>query len=370
MPITVTPVWTKSDRKLFIDFPYKLHRKNKAFVPPLRSEVKDTLNPEKNPFFAHSNVELFLARSNGVVVGRIAAIIDRNFIDVRHEMVGLFGYFEAIDDQDVAKALFNTASQWLRKRDMRKMLGSTNPSMNDEIGVLMDAFDQPPVIKMVWNPDYYPALYEACLFTKAKDIYAYTINTDDTSERLLRMGKIITDRAKVTFRHVNMKRFDAEVEIFREIYNQAWSANWGFVPWTEAEFTHVAKSLKQVIDPDFVIVAEDNGKPVGFSLALPDLNLALRHINGRLFPFGLPVLLWHARKIRAVRVVIMGVLEGYRHRGIDTTLYYKNYLIAKEKKITTTEMSWILEDNEPMNRALQMMGAKIYKTYRLFEREL
>lgn len=370
LSITITPVHSKRDLAEFVALPLSLHRRDKAFVPPLISEVKHALDSTKNPFFKHAEMEMFLARVEGKVVGRIAAVLDQNYLDASQQLVGLFGFFECINDLDVAHALFNTVSQWHRHTGMRKILGPTNPSMNDEIGVLTDAFDQPPVIKMVWNPAYYPALYENSVFTKAKDVFAYTMAKEDVSERLLKLGEILVKRAKVTFRHPNMKKFDREIEIFRGVYNQAWSQNWGFVSWTEAEFRHVAKGLKQVIDPDLVLIAEDNGVPVGFSLALPDLNIALRRINGRLFPFGLPLLLWHSRKIHWARVVTLGVIKEYRHRGIDTALYYETFRIATGKGYNGAEMSWILEDNVPMNRALEMMGAKRYKTYRLFERDL
>lgn len=371
LSLTVATVRTRSERAEFIELPYKLHGRNPAFVPPLISEVKAALDTESNPFYKHAEIELFLARIDGIAVGRIAAIIDHNYIETIKLLHGQFGFFESIDDIDVAHALFNTASAWLRRAKMRKMLGPTNPSMNDEIGVLTDAFDEPPVIKMVWNPSYYPALYENSVFDKAKDIYAYHMDKDEVSERLIKLGEVIVKRAKVTFRHPNMKKFDKEIETFREIYNSAWSQNWGFVPWTADEFKHVAKGIKQVLDPNLVLIAEDEGRPVAFSLALPDINIALKKLrNGKLFPFGLMKLLWYSRKIHSCRVVILGVLKEYRNRGIDTALYYETFRIGTEKGYHEAEMSWILEDNEPMNRALQMMGAKKYKTYRLYEREL
>ena len=370
MPITVDPVLSKRDRTEFIRLPYRLHRKQTAWVAPLVSEVKTTINTDRNPFFQHAQMQLFLARKDGRIVGRIAAIIDENYIQTRDEAVGLFGFFDVIDDNYIARALFNTASAWLRDNGMRKMLGPANPSMNDELGVLIDAFDIPPAVKMVWNPSYYPALYEQAGFTKAMDIFAWTMHKDDVSERLKRAGAAILKRTKVTFRHPNMKKFDDEIDVFRDIYNQAWLANWGFVPWTDAEFKHVAKGLRQVIDPNLVLIADVAGKPIGFSLALPDLNIALKRINGRLFPFGLPILWWHARKIHEFRVVILGVVEEYRNRGIDAALYYKIFEIGSEKGYNRAEMSWILENNDPMNRALEMVGAHRYKTYRIYERPL
>ncbi|MDP8240769.1 MAG: hypothetical protein P9X24_16905 [Candidatus Hatepunaea meridiana] len=358
------------DRAEFIRFPYRLHKKHPAWVPPLISEIKSSLDIQKNPFYEHASIELFQAHRDNKVVGRIAVIIDQNFIEVQGEQIGQFGFFDCIDDQDVAEALLNHAAKHLKDNSMRMMLGPTNPSMNDELGVLIDAFDIPPAIKMIWNPSYYPALFEKAGFEKAMDLFAYTMSKDEASERLIRLGKAILKRTKVDLRKINMKKFDQEVKALLDVYNSAWSDNWGFVPWTEAEFEHGAKSLKQVIDPDIVLVAEVNGKPVGFSLALPDINYALKHINGRLFPFGLPILLWHSRKIDRIRILILGVIKEYRGRGIDTAMYYETFRISTDKGYQSCEMSWILEDNEPMNRAAKMMGAKKYKTYRLYERRL
>lgn len=370
MSLSVEPVRSRKDRKEFIQLPYRLYKNFKAWVPPLISEIKTSLDINRNPFYSHALIESFLARLNGKIVGRIAAIIDRNFIDIRDEAVGQFGFFDSIDNDSVAKALFNTASSWLREQGMVKMLGPTNPSMNDELGVLINTFEIPPAIKMVWNPPYYPALYEEAGFSKAMDLWAWKMDKADVSDRMIRAGQAILKRARVKFRHPDMKKFDQEIQLIREIYNEAWSANWGFVPWTEEEFEHVAKSLKQVIDPNLVLIAEVKEKTVGFSLALPDLNVALGKINGRLFPFGLPLLLWHSRKIHQARILILGVTREYRNRGIDTAMYYETFRISTEKGYDSAEMSWVLENNDPMNKALKMMGAHQYKTYRLYERPL
>lgn len=370
MPIKVVPVHTRKERAEFIRFPYKLHRRFKAWVPPLLSEIKTTLDPAKNPFFQHASIQLFLAKLDKKCFGRIAAIIDQNYIETRQEMVGLFGFFDTVDNLDIARALFNTASQWLREEGMKRMLGPANPSMNDELGVLIDAFDIPPAVKMVWNPPYYKSLYEQCGFEKSMDLMAWRMHADEASERVLRIGELVKKRTSIKLRNPDIKKFDHEIAVFRKIYNQAWSDNWGFVPWTEAEFQHAAKSLKQIIDTDLVFIAELEGKPVGFSLTLPDINQALIKTNGRLFPFGLLKLLWYSRKIDASRVVIMGVLPEYRNRGVDIVMYIESIKIAKKKGVPNGEMSWILENNLPMIKALDMMGAKPYKTYRIFERPL
>jgi GNAT superfamily N-acetyltransferase len=370
MNITIDIVKTGRDRCDFVNLPYRLHKGQKGWVPPLVSEVKGALSTVKNPFYQHASIEQFVARRDGKVVGRIAAVVDQNFIKAQGQEIGLFGFFECSDDQEVAGALFERAAQSLKERKMQKMLGPSNPSMNDEIGVLIDAFDIPPAVKMVWNPAYYPKLFENAGFSKAMDIFAYDMHEDEATDRLKRMGLAILKRSKISIRKVNMKRFDEEVETVRQVYNSAWSDNWGFVPWTKEEFEHAAKGLKQIIDPDLLLIAEDQGKPVAFSLGLPDMNLALKHINGRLFPFGLPILLYHARRINRIRIPILGVVKEYRGRGIDTALYYETFRIGTGKGYHSCEMSWILEDNELMNRAAEMMGARKYKTYRLYDKPL
>lgn len=371
MSLKIIPAHSRREKSDFIDFPYRLHRGQPAWVPPLISEIKTTLNPSKNPFFEHATVQQFLAQDGKRTVGRIAAIIDDNYIKIQNEMVGLFGFFDSINDQEVAAALFNTVSQWLRQANMKKMLGPTNPSLNDELGVLIDAFDLPPAIKMVWNPPYYPDLYDQCGFDKAMDLIAWIGSPSIASERMIRLGELIIKRTKLTFRPLDMKHFDHEIKILRNIYNQAWSENWGFVPWTEAEFEHLAKSLKQIIDIDMVFIAELNSQPVGFLLALPDINIALKHIAGHLFPFGLPKLLWFSRKIDRVRIAILGVLKEFRNRGIDTAMYYEIYRrLSAHKRYDSCEASWVLEDNDPMVKMLSMTGAHPYKTYRLYERAL
>ncbi len=370
MAIKIHQVKRPKDRNKFISFPYKLHSNEKNWVPPLITEVKSILDSNANPFFEHSEMEFFLAYENGKLLGRIAAIIDENYIDVRKEAVGLFGFFDSVNRKDVAKALFNTASRWLREKGMVKILGPTNPSMNDEIGILIEGFDLPPAIKMVWNPPYYPELFEAAGFYKAIDIYAYNLTEDMVSERLKKIGEMILKRTKINLRNPNFKEFDKEIRIFRRLYNEAWSDNWGFVPWTEAEFVHVAKSLKKVLDPSLVFIAELDGEPVGFSIAIPDLNYAIKRTNGRLFPLGLLKILWYSRKIHRLRIAILGVKKQYRNRGVDTAMYYETWRVGTGKGYDGCEMSWVLENNEKMNKAAQMMGAEKYKTYRLYERKL
>ncbi|MDZ7261526.1 MAG: N-acetyltransferase [candidate division KSB1 bacterium] len=340
--IQIVPVTTKKEKMDFIKFPWKIYRDDPYWVPPLIIDMKTMMNPKKCPFFLHSEAEFFLARRNGQTVGRVAAILNNRHIQVHKENLGFFGFFECIKDQSVANKLFDTVAEWARKKGLERLRGPANYSQNETCGLLVDGFDRSPVIMMTYNPPYYVDLVETYGFRKA--------------------------RAGATIRTINLKDFWGEVERVKKVYNTAWSPNWGFVPLTDEEIEHLAKELKPVLDPDIVFMAEVNGEPVGFSLAIPDFNQALKHVkNGRLFPFGLLKILWYKRKIDGVRVIIMGVIPQYQKRGIDNVFYLETYRRGVAKGYKWGEFSWILESNVMMNRAAQMMGAHIYKTYRMYE---
>lgn len=368
--IQIVPVKSKKDLKKFILLPWKIYRGNPYWVPPLIMDQKNMFNPKKNPFFEHADVQNFLALKHGEVAGRITAIINHNHNQFHNEKTGFFGFFESENDEDVARALFEAAEDWIRKRGMDRIRGPMNFSTNDTCGLLIDAFDSPPVILMPYNPPYYKELIEKAGYGKVKDLYAYFMD-DSTpiSDKVKRISDIIKRRHNVTIRSVNMKKFREDVELVKIVYNEVWSKNWGFVPLTDAEIDHIAKELKPVVDPDLAIFAFVDGEPAGFSLTLPDMNQALIKINGRLFPFGLIKLLWYSRKIDTVRVFIMGVREKFRHLGIDAVFYYETYTRGTRKGFHKGEFSWILEDNYNMRNTLEKMGARIYKTYRIFEKE-
>jgi GNAT superfamily N-acetyltransferase len=365
-------VKTAGDLRKFILYPWKLYRGSPNWVAPLVSDQKLLLDPRKNPFFEHSELQHFLAWRGREIVGRISAIVDRNYVEFQQEKVGLFGFFECIDDEPTAKALFGTVEGWLRERGMESMLGPTNPSTNDTVGLLTDAFDQPPVLHMPYTFPYYLRLCEASGLTKARDLYAYYMeNKVPISDKIRRVAELVRKRRKVTIRPLNMKKlFNEEIELIKTVYNDAWTRNWGFVPWTEAELEHTAKDLKKAVVPDMVLLAFVDGEIAGFSLALPDLNLALRHIRGRLFPFGLFKVLWHARKIDIVRVLALGVRKKFQGLGLDALFYYETYVRGKKNGFNRGEFSWILEDNLPMRNALENWGARIYKTYRMYDKKL
>jgi len=360
--------------KRFIKFPWSIYRKDPNWVPPLLLERKEFLNRGKNPFFKHADVVLFLAEKNGQVVGRIAGIVNHNHIKEHNEKVGFFGLFECVNDQEVAKALLDSVRAWLKSKGMEIMRGPANFSSNEEWGFLLEGFDSPPVIMMTYNPPYYLEQVESYGMTKAKDLYAYFIDeTLPTPPRVVRMAENIRKKEGITIRDLNLKQFSREVLEIKHIYNSAWSKNWGFIPMTDEEFDHLAKDLKQIVDPHMVFIAEVNGKPAGFSLALPDFNQVLARMNGRLFPFGIFKLLWHTKvknKINGVRIITMGVLPEYQKRGIDTVFYVETYNVGVKRGYRWAEMSWILEDNVLMNRMLELLGAKLYKKYRIYEIEI
>ena len=366
--IDVTPIQSPADLKDFINLPWTIYRDDPHWVPPLRSDLKKRLDKSQYPFFDHAEAEFLIARCEGRVVGRIAAIKNDAHIDFHEEQVGFFGFFESIDDPEVAATLFSHAAQWLRERKLEVMRGPVNYSTNDDCGLLVEGFDSPPVILMSYNPPYYPNLIEDFGFEKAKDLLAYEI-TDDVQvpERLERTVQWIKKRKKITIRPLVKKQIHQEILRVKEIYNAAWEKNWGFIPMTDREIDYMAQELIQIIDPDLLLFAEIEEEPVAFILALPDFYVALKHVNGRLFPFGLLKLLWYKRKIDTARVLTFGIKEKYRQQGIDALMYYEVYKIGVAKGYRRGEMSWILEDNILMNRAAANMGATLYKRYRIYD---
>jgi GNAT superfamily N-acetyltransferase len=369
--VVVLPTKTKRDLLEFIKFPWQVYKGDPNWVPPLLVERKEFFDKKKNPFFQHADVVFFLARRNGKTVGRIAGIVNYKHIETHQEKVGFFGFFEFIQDYEVAKLLLDTVREWLRSKGMEIMRGPANYSSNEEWGFLTEGSDSPPVIMMTYNPPYYPEYMETYGMVKAKDLYAYYIDKNRLPpERVNKMAELIKKRENITIRAINMKDFQGEVARIKQIYNAAWSKNWGFIPMTDEEFNHLAKSLKQVIDPHLVFIAEVEGKPAGFALALPDVNQALIKLNGRLFPWGILKLLWHTKirnKINGVRIITMGVVHEFQKRGIDTVFYVEIFRVGIKRGYTWAEMSWVLEDNVLMNRVLELLGATLYKKYRLYE---
>lgn len=363
------------ERKQFLDLPYKILRDEKHWIPPLKMAQKDILNLRRHPFYKTSDVELFLAKRNGQVVGRIMAIINRAHNEFHNERAGFFGFFDVENDEEAAIALFDAASDWARSRGATVFRGPVNPSTNYECGLLVEGFDKDPAVMMPYNPPYYAELIEKYGFKKAVDLFAYDIAAKYfvVSDKLVRVSERLKKKDNIRVRTVNMKDFNREVEIVRQVYNDAWSNNWGFVPVSEEEFAHLAKDLKQIVDPRVVMIAEQaiegrsEPRPIGFFLSVPDINRALKHVNGRLLPFGLIKLLWHSRKIDFIRIITMGVVREFQSMGAGAIFLTEIYKRAPESGYPSGEMGWVLENNVMMNRAADLIGGRRSKTYRIYE---
>ena len=338
--------------------------------------METLLSRTKNPFFEHAEAEYFIAERDGGVVGRIAAISNRLHNETHEDRVGFFGFFESIDDQDVANALLEAAAGWCRALGHDVLRGPTSFSVNDECGLLVDGFDTPPALMMPHNPPYYIGLLERGGLVKAKDLWVYQGGSEQgyvpVPERLARATEMIRQRQGITLRSLNMKNFEGEVERIKELYNSAWEKNWGFVPMTEHEIDHLAEQFKPVVIPEMVPMAEKDGKLIGFGIALPDLNVIFRtNRSGRLFPMILR-LLWalKMKRIRRARILLLGVVPAYRGKGVDAMLYHWIWTKSAERGIYWGEAGWILEDNPAMNAGLEKMTFRVYKTYRLYDRRL
>lgn len=372
-PVVVRTVATRGDRDAFIRLPWRIYRDDPVWVPPLIQDVRLLMNRGKHPFHWHADVEFFTAWRGGDLLGRIAAIVNRRYVEFQEDPLGFFGLFECTDDADVAQALLTAAERYVASRGMRAVQGPFNLSTNDELyspGVLVDGFDTPPVVMMAHTPRYYAPLFERAGYAGAKDLLAYWLVGPEPPERLVRGTERILKRSGAVIRALDLRQFDAEVARVQEVYNSAWERNWGFVPMSEAEIQHMAKQLRPVVNPNLCALAEVNGEPVGFALALPDYNQALRKLNGRLFPFGIVKLLWHRRKINAARVLTLGLKKPFRHQGLDAALILHLYREGVRAGYPKGECSWILEDNWEMRRGLERIGGQVYKTYRVYEKRL
>ena len=369
MNIKVTPVENKRQLDEFIKFPWRVYKGNPYWVPPLISERKKFLNPKENPFFSHAKVRLFLAYKGKEPVGRIAAVIDRQYIDYYKENIGYFGLFETLKDYSVAVSLFDEVEKFLKENGMKGILGPMNLSTNHECGLLIDGFNLPPVVMMPYNPPYYQEYIERYGFKKAKDLYAYSVDFRKIDDDLFE--KIKKKAFNKNFKIRRIKLDDPEeAERIKDVYNSAWGGNWGFVPLTEEEFLYTAKQLRKIVIPDLALVAEREGKIVGFNLCIPDINQALKKINGRLFPFGIFKFLYYSRKIRTVRGLTLGIIKKYRYI-LGPLFYSKIGEISREKGYFNWEIGWVLEDNNIVNNAImRKLNPKLYKKYRIFAKDL
>lgn len=374
--IIVKPVNNKKDLKKFIMFPFQLYKDDKNWVPPLIMEQKKFFDPQKNPYYEHSEVQLFIALKDEKIVGRISAQTNTQHNKFHDDKVGFFGFFESIDDQEVADALFTAAYNWLQKKGMDTMRGPMNFSTNHECGLLVDGFDSPPYILMNHNPSYYQKLYEGSGLAKEMDLLAYLIPKKPTPDRLKRVTEKLQKRGRFTVKELsskNKKELRKDLQTVFTVYSKAWEKNWGFVPATKKEFDHEIDNVIDIMRPEFFYLAYVEDEPAGFYVALPDFNQILIKMKGRLFPFGIFHFLFGKNKITAMRVVTMGVIKKFQNRGIDTVFYTKNFIMANEHKkmnIEKAEMSWILETNTMMNRIATNLGGWVHKTYRIWDKKI
>ena len=375
--IIIRPVATKPDRKAFVDFAWEVYKDDPSWVPPLKDEVHGLLDPKKNPWFGHGRARLWLARRGGTIVGRISAQVD-DLVQVHMAPgTGQWGMFEALDGE-AAAALIATAEDWLREQGMTRALGPISISIWDEPGLLIEGFDEPPLVMMGHHRPEYRAWIEAAGYGKAKDLYTFEldirIDMIPVIERLIRSGEA---NPRIKIRDVDKSRFDQEAAIILDILNDAWSDNWGFVPLTDAEIAYAGKKLKPIIVEDLVKIAEFDGAPVAFMITIPDLNEMIRDLNGSLFPFGWAKLLWRLHKVttRRVRVPLMGVRKSLQGGRMATQLAFMlieftRRVCVGKYGINIGEFGWVLEDNQGMMSIAQLPGADINHTYRIYERGL
>jgi len=369
--IRVRPVASPADLMRFIKLPLRLYRGDPNFVPHLISERRRFFS-QANPLFEFTEVHYLLARDeHGKVIGRLSAHINRRHNEFWNEKTGFFGFFECAERFEAARALMEAAEAWLRQRGMTAVRGPFNFSTNEECGFLAKGFDSPPVLMMPYTKPYYLEFMDRLGYRRVKDLFAYYYEYGGyIPEYLVRLSSRVQDRTGVTVRTIQKKNFEESVAKVMQIYNSAWARNWGFVPMTEAEFRYMAQELKPILDPAIALIAEKDGRPVAFSLSLPDYNVVLRKMRGRFLPLGWLHFLLGRRSIDRIRIIILGVIEQYRNQGIDILLYYDTFRNGLPRGYRSCEMSWVLEDNVRMIRPIERMGARHYKTYRIYEKAL
>lgn len=371
--IEVVPVQSPADMRRFLEFPYEHYHSDPYWVAPLRSDQRELLDTAKHPFYRHAAMQCFLACSKDRVCGRIAAIVDHGYNAARGQQVGAFGFYESIDSEAVAGALFQSAKEWLVLHGATVLRGPLNPSINYECGVLVDGFDCAPSVMTTYNPPYYQRLFEDVGLEKVRDLYAYRlVRGEDYEVKMDRLSRAarINPVSGLRIRSVDLARFDRDVESVWRIHSNAWRDNWGAAPASLEETLYTGRQLKPILIPKLALFAEIGGEPVAFGLVVPDINQALKHIYGSLFPLGLLKLYYYKSKITKLRVLSLGVVERHRNSGVAAHLYAALVRNALELGYSEAECSWILEDNRAMNRTLKFLGAEQHKTYRIYEAPL
>jgi GNAT superfamily N-acetyltransferase len=372
--VEVTPVSSRSDLSDFIELPYRLHSNEETWVPPLRLERRLFLSPRFNAFFRHGEAQLFLARRQGRAVGRVSAQIDTAFNEFHDNAWGMFGFLELEDDAEAMTALLDAAAGWLGERGRDRMVGPMDFTMNDESGVLIEGYERPAMVRQPWHPPYYRSLCEAAGLEKAIDLFMwelYITGRDKVIPVIWDLAEQLEPKHGIRIRKMTRRRLRDDLDAFAEIYNEAWSRNWGFVPYSKADLDAYAQELQLVFDRDWFMVAENgDGKTVGVAISVPDINQVLKRMDGRVLPFGWWHYLNRKRIVNRVRVGFLGVRPAYQHTGVAAGLYAEHFDMAEVTPIKWGEMGWILESNKAMNRAMEAMGGKIVKRFRIYERGL
>lgn len=375
--VTIRPVRGRRELKRFVKVPFAVHRDHPQWVAPLIFERMQFLDPAKNPWFEHGEAQLLVAEREGEPVGRISAHLDRRWDEYQGGSDAMFGFFETVEDAEVARALLEAATEWATAQGRERILGPMDFTTNDEIGILIEGYERRPMILEPWHPPYYRELIESLGFGKTMDVLMWELQFGDLKEgerfdpSIHAAAKKALEDEGIAIRNMRRRDMAAEVRRFMDVYNEAWGKNWGFVPITDAEVEFQAKSLKQVLDENWTYMAEKDGEVVGAALTLPDINQVMAKLNGRLLPFGWAKFLLGRRKIDQCRVFALGVKHEYRHSGVAAGLYLRHLEeAAVPGGIVGGEMGWILETNEPMNRAMEGMGGEVVKRYRLYERAL
>jgi len=363
--VEVRPVSGRRDRRRFLDLPWRLHHANAAFVPQLDFAVAALLDRRRNPFWHQARGCEWLAFRDGAVVGRVGACRDEALF-LRADGCGAVGFWDAEDDAEVADALFKTAEAWLAAEGCTRARGPLNYSIHDTAALLVEGYDTPPTIDTTWNPPYYPSRWEAAGWRGAQDMLAFQGQGNQPPERALRFGERVRKRG-VVVRPLDFDRFDEEVRRLHRVFNEAWDDNWGHVPISYEEFAFKAKDMKSIVDPDLIRVAENNGRPVGILVGLPDINAGIRRARGRLLPFGWFHVLRERKRTQRARAVVLGVIPGYRQRGVEAAILADSY---SHSRYPWAEASWVLADNAPMVNALALYGLHPYKRWRMYEKTL
>ncbi len=378
MSVNVRQIQSKADHRKFVKVPWVVYNNDPRWVPPLLTDLLDTLDPDKNPFFEHGNAALFLAvREGEAIAGRISAHTNRLHNEYHKDKTGFFGFFECVDDEKVSSALFETAESWLREQGCDKVLGPESFSTNEEVGILVEDRVGPPMIMCPQTPPYYARLLESAGYEKAKDLYGWFYEVGKIPEAALQIAKAVEKHPGLTVREADPKQLTRDITTVREVFNAAWSNNWGYVPWTDSEVKHAAKQLKLIIAPKLTAIAEIEGKPAGMMIALPNLNEVIMDLDGRLFPTGLAKLIWRLKlgghKFQSGRLFLLGVKPEYRGSalgGLSVLLYVRAHRGAQALGIKVGELGWTLEDNDKINSGIEFMGGRLGKVYRIYGKDL